>query len=66
MDKKHAVQANFITDVREELKKVSWPTRKEAIRLTIAVFIICLIVALYVGIIDVLLAKLLEVLTQMK
>ncbi len=66
MDKKIATQGNFIVEIREELKKVSWPTRKEAIRLTIAVFLISLIVGAYVGIIDIFMAKALEFVTKLK
>jgi preprotein translocase subunit SecE len=53
----------FAGEIVEELKKVTWPTRAEAIRLTTAVIIISLIVGVYVGIIDVALAKVLEFLT---
>jgi preprotein translocase subunit SecE len=55
---------NFLADVLEELKKVNWPTREQTIRLTLVVFIISLIVGAYVGIIDVLLAKVLEIITK--
>lgn len=64
MDKNIATQANFVSGVRDELKKVTWPTRQEAIRLTIAVFVISLIVGLYVGIIDLALAKVLALVTK--
>ena len=56
----------IFSDVVEELKKVTWPTKKETIRLTLVVIFISLIVGLYVGIIDVFLAKLLELLTKTK
>ncbi len=62
MDKKN----NFINDLLAELKTVSWPTREDAIKLTMIVFIISLIVATYLGIIDILLAKLLEFITKTK
>lgn len=52
-----AVTPNVFSGLREEFKQVTWPTRKEAIELTVTVVIISLIVALFVGIIDVLLAK---------
>jgi len=51
---------NFASGIIEELKKVTWPTKKETIRLTSIVIVISLIIGVYVGIIDVLLAKLLE------
>lgn len=62
-DTKKIVANNFAADILGELKKVTWPKRKEAVRLTLAVFAICLIVGLYLGIIDVVLAKVLGILT---
>lgn len=56
--------ANFFADVLEELKKVTWPTKQETLRLTIIVFVISLIVAVYLGIIDVFLAKIIALLTK--
>ena len=67
MDKTTSPQAaNFVLGIREELKKVNWPSRREAMRLTAAVFFISLIVAGYIGIIDFLLAKVLAILTRLK
>jgi preprotein translocase subunit SecE len=60
------VSPNFATDIIDEMKKVSWPTRSETIRLTTIVIIVSLIIGLYVGIIDVLLAKGLEVITKFR
>lgn len=61
---KLAVKAPTVgTDLFNELKKVTWPTREETIRLTIVVVLISLIIGLYIGIIDSLLAKALEFLT---
>ena len=57
---------NFATDVVDELKKVSWPTRAETIRLTIIVIGVSLIIGLYVGIIDMLLTKGLEFVTKFR
>jgi preprotein translocase SecE subunit len=51
------------TGIIDELKRVTWPSREETIRLTIVVIAISLIIAFYIGIIDVLLAKLLEIIT---
>ena len=45
----------------EEIKRVTWPSKDETIRLTVVVIAISLIIAFYVGIIDVLLAKLLDI-----
>jgi len=56
----------YAQDMIEELKKVSWPTRKQIIKLSLVVIIISIVVALYVGVLDVFLAKLLEFLTKVK
>lgn len=48
----------------DEIKKVTWPTRAETIRLTVMVIAISLIIGLYIGIIDIGFAKLLELLTK--
>ena len=50
----------FASDIIEELKKVSWPSRKQIIKLSLVVIVISLVVAFYVGILDILFAKLLE------
>ncbi len=60
------VNPNFATDVIGELKKVTWPTRAETVRLTTIVIIVSLIIGLYVGIIDILLAKGLEIITKFR
>ena len=57
-------QTNFLAGIQEEMKQVTWPSRPEAVQLTITVIIISLIVALYVGIIDFSLAKVLEAISQ--
>jgi preprotein translocase subunit SecE len=42
----------FITDVRGELKKVSFPTRGETIGSTTVVIVFCVIMSLYLSLID--------------
>jgi preprotein translocase subunit SecE len=42
----------FITDVRGELKKVSFPTRAETIGSTTVVIVFCIIMSLYLSMID--------------
>ena len=41
-----------ILEIVDELKKVVWPTRREAIRLTIMVLAICVAVGIFLGAID--------------
>lgn len=51
----------FLKDARAELKRVTWPTRKQTLASTAVVLIIVFIVAIYLGIIDYILAKLVRV-----
>ncbi len=51
----------FLKEVRAELAKVVWPTRKETIRLTAVVVGVSLAVGLFLGGIDYLLTKIMEV-----
>jgi preprotein translocase subunit SecE len=57
---KSNIVIKFIGQVREELKKVTWPTRAEVIRLTSIVLIVSIIVGVYLGTVDTLFTKLLE------
>lgn len=52
--------------IMDEIRKVTWPSRAETIRLTSVVIIICLIIGMYIGIIDVLLTKGLDFVTKMR
>ena len=42
----------FIADVRSELRKVSFPTRAETIGSTTVVIVFCIIMSLYLSVID--------------
>lgn len=46
----------FFDSVWKELKKVSWPTRKEVYGTTLVVVVTVLIVAAYLGVVDLVLA----------
>jgi len=52
----------FLKEVRDELKKVVWPTRDEIIRLTGVVILISVIVGLFLGATDFILTKLIGLL----
>lgn len=65
MDKRAPISFGFSSAIIEELRKVTWPTKKETIRLTGVVIGISLIIGLYIGIIDVLLTKVLEIITKL-
>ncbi|MBU2577604.1 preprotein translocase subunit SecE [Patescibacteria group bacterium] len=49
--------AKFLSEVKNELTKVTWPTRQEVVRLTIVVVIISLVVGLFIGGLDFLFTK---------
>lgn len=42
----------FFRDIRSELRKVVWPNKKELINYTIVVIVLSLIVALFIGLVD--------------
>ncbi len=46
-----------VREIRSELKKVVWPTRDEAIRLTIVVIGVCTAVGLFLGAADYIFAQ---------
>ncbi|MGA1861769.1 preprotein translocase subunit SecE [Deferribacter thermophilus] len=50
----------FIEEVKEELKKVVWPTRDQTIQTTIVVIVMTLIVSAFLGIVDVALSKIIN------
>ncbi len=50
----------FYQEVREELHKVTWPTRKETVATTWVVVVIIVIISLYLGVCDLLLNKLMR------
>ncbi len=47
----------FLTDVRVELKKVTWPSRQDTISSTGVVLVVVFIISFYLGIIDILLSR---------
>ncbi len=55
-----ATPAQFVREVRQELSKVTWPTRKETILTTIMVLIIVMIAAVFFMIADTVLSYFVE------
>jgi preprotein translocase subunit SecE len=51
---------NFFDEVKVELDKVTWPSRKETIATTWVVVAIVMVISLYLGACDVVLAKLMR------
>ncbi len=52
----------YLREVRVELSKVTWPKREEVVKLTATVVIISVIVSVYLGALDYLFARALELL----
>lgn len=50
----------FFAEVKAELLKVTWPTKKQVVRLTGAVIIISLVVGLFIGALDFTFTKVVE------
>jgi len=53
---------DFFKEVRVELGKVVWPSRAKTIQLTVLVIFVTILVGFFIGILDLGLAKLAEVL----
>ena len=54
----------FVKEVQDELKKVVWPSRSEIIRLTAVVILISVIVGIFIGAVDLVLTRALEILLK--
>jgi len=44
--------AEFLSDVRSELKKISYPTRTETVGSTTVVLLFCVIMSIYLSVVD--------------
>jgi len=51
----------FLKEVKIELKKVVWPTRKDTIASTSVVIILVIIIAIFLGLVDFGLSKIIRV-----
>ena len=51
--------AAFLTSVREELRKVTWPTRPELIKATRMIVVLSVILGIAIGLLDWMLQKIL-------
>ena len=50
----------FLAEVKTEMDKVTWPTRKESVSTTWVVVVIVLLISVYLGACDIVLAKLMR------
>ncbi len=56
--------SKFLKEVKLELKKVSWPSKNELIGATVVTFIFVAFLAIYIGVIDFLLSRLMTFLLK--
>ncbi|MDP7556886.1 MAG: preprotein translocase subunit SecE [Nitrospinaceae bacterium] len=54
----------FLSEVRGEVKKVTWPSKKEAMGGTAVVLVVVFFMAAFLGLVDVLLSKIVETLLK--
>jgi preprotein translocase subunit SecE len=50
----------FLAEVKAEVKKVTWPTRAEAMGGTAVVVVVVLLMAAFLGIVDAILSKIVQ------
>jgi preprotein translocase subunit SecE len=50
----------FVREVLAEFRKVTWPSRQELINSTVVVIVVTVVVALFLGGVDIVLAKIVE------
>jgi preprotein translocase subunit SecE len=51
-EKKSNPAVNYVQESVLELKRINWPTGKQAFRLTLIVLSFCLVSAVFIGILD--------------
>jgi preprotein translocase SecE subunit len=66
MTMKQSINPNFVKNIGQELKKVDWPSRREALQLCGIVVIISLLLGAYIGVFDYIFASLLQKILNLK
>jgi len=61
---KFEVAKQFLREVKTELKKVTWPSRKDALSGTLVVLVAVFIIAIFLGVVDFWLSKLVKMLLE--
>jgi preprotein translocase subunit SecE len=54
----------FLREVKVELRKVTWPSKKQTVGSTVVVIVLVMIISLFLGVVDIALSKLAQVLLQ--
>lgn len=53
--------AQFVRQVKQEISKITWPTRKEAMQGSVIVIIMSVLIALFLFVIDMIFARIIQV-----
>ena len=64
LSKKGFALISFFTEVIGELRKVTWPSRQEATRLTLMVLALSIIIGIFLGLFDMLFARFFSILSN--
>ncbi len=56
--------AQFLREVKVELKKVTWPSRKQTIGSTVVVIVLVMIISIFLGAVDLGLSSLIRIVLQ--
>ncbi|MFO0703388.1 MAG: preprotein translocase subunit SecE [Patescibacteria group bacterium] len=60
----HINKISSFRTIIDEIRKVSWPSRRETIKLTIVVIVVSVFVGIYIGVLDIVFAKGLQLFTK--
>lgn len=59
-----ATSIQFLREVKAELKKVTWPSRKQTLGSTVVVLVVVAIISLFLGVVDMGLSSLIRLVLQ--
>lgn len=55
---------NYMTSVRTEIGRVSWPSRKEVVSLTVLIIFLAVVLGIYLGLADLIITQILRLLLR--
>jgi len=47
----------YLSEVRSEMVKVTWPTREQAVKMTLLVIIVSVVIGVFIGSLDIFLSR---------
>ncbi|QAA77074.1 MAG: hypothetical protein BIP78_1308 [Candidatus Bipolaricaulis sibiricus] len=55
---------SYLTSVRTEISRVSWPSRKEVVSLTVLIILLSVVLGIYLGLADLIVTQVLRLLLR--